>query len=89
MITWMADENNFQVAKLQPQGVAWHLLNFCQFQPGVAYESVVYIKKACIANNSMYRSYFVVTSLVPCCNFFFLACYQIPKTSRKYKLKLR
>ena len=28
MITWMVNGNNFQIAKVQPQGVAWHLLNF-------------------------------------------------------------
>ena len=38
--------NNFQIAKVQPQSVAQLLLNFGQFQPGVAYESVAY-KKAC------------------------------------------
>ena len=29
MITWMKNANNFQTAKVQPQGVALHLLDFC------------------------------------------------------------
>ena len=37
--------NNFQTTKVQPQGVAQHLLDFCQFQPGVTYKSVAYKKK--------------------------------------------
>ena len=28
MITWMKNVNNFQAAKVQPQGVALHLLDF-------------------------------------------------------------
>ena len=28
MITWTKNLNNFQIAKVQPQGVAEHLLNF-------------------------------------------------------------
>ena len=28
MIKWMMDMNNFQIAKVQPQGVAWQLLDF-------------------------------------------------------------
>ena len=43
----MKKANSFQIAKVQPQGVAQLLLNFCQFQPGVAYKSVAYKKKAC------------------------------------------
>ena len=30
-------QNSFQVAEVQPQGVASDLLDFCQFQLGVAY----------------------------------------------------
>ena len=49
VITWMKNVNNFEIAKVQPQGVAWQLLEvFCQFQTGVAYKSVAY-KKACIS----------------------------------------
>ena len=42
----MDEENeNFQIAKVQPYGVASLLLYiFCQFQPGVAYKSVAYKK---------------------------------------------
>ena len=43
----MKNVNNFQTAKVQPQGVASHLLVFCQFQLGIAYKSVPY-KKECI-----------------------------------------
>ena len=43
----MRKENNFQIAKVQRQGVALFLLDFFQFQPGVAYKSVAYKKKAC------------------------------------------
>ena len=43
---WMKNMNNFQIAKVQPQVAAWHLLNFfCQFQSVVAYKSVIYNKK--------------------------------------------
>ena len=42
MITWLKKANNFQIAKVQPQGVAQF---FCQFQPGVAYKSAAYTKK--------------------------------------------
>ena len=41
------DVNNFQIVKVQPHGNASHLLDFCQFQPGIAYKSVSH-KKACI-----------------------------------------
>ena len=45
MITWMKNENNFQIAKVQSRGVTYHLLGFfCQFQPGVGYKSVTYKK---------------------------------------------
>ena len=45
MIRWMKNVNNFQIAKVEPQGVPEHLLSFfCQFQPGVAYKSVAYKK---------------------------------------------
>ena len=44
MITQIRKANNYQIAKVQPQGVAQRLLIFRQFQPGVAYKSVAYIK---------------------------------------------
>ena len=44
----MEEGNNFQIEKVQPQGSASiFCLIFCQFQPGVAYESVTY-KKVCV-----------------------------------------
>ena len=43
MITWVKKANNSQIAKVQPQSVLHSFcLIFCQFQPGVAYKSVVY-----------------------------------------------
>ena len=42
----MKKENHFQIAKVKPQGVAQILLDFCHFQPDVAYKSVAY-KKVC------------------------------------------
>ena len=46
MTTRMKKANNFQIAKVQPQGVVQPLLDFfCQFQPGVAYKGAAYIKK--------------------------------------------
>ena len=47
MIIWMKEPNNFQRAKVQPQLVTFLLLDFFQFQPGIAYKSVA-DKKACI-----------------------------------------
>ena len=44
----MKKVNNFQKAKVQPQGLCSFRLIFCEFQPGVAYKSVAY-KKACIS----------------------------------------
>ena len=46
MIAWMKKANNFQKAKVQSQDFAYLLLDFCQFQFGIAYESAAY-KKAC------------------------------------------
>ena len=47
----MRNANNFQIPKVQPQVVAYNLLNFfSQFQPGVAYKGVAY-KKACMCSN--------------------------------------
>ena len=41
----MKNMNNFQIAKVQHQGVAQRLLDFFyQFQPGVAFKSVDYKK---------------------------------------------
>ena len=42
----MKNVNNSQIAKVQLQGVASHLLDFCQFQPWIAYKMLL-IKKAC------------------------------------------
>ena len=44
LITWLKNLNNFQMSKIQPHGVAYHLLEFCQFQPGIACKSVAYKK---------------------------------------------
>ena len=43
VITWMKKTKIFQMARVQPQGVAWLLLlNFLPFQPGAAYRSNAY-----------------------------------------------
>ena len=45
MITWLKKANNFQITKVQPQGVFLRFcLIFCQLHSGVAYE-VFLIKK--------------------------------------------
>ena len=61
MTTWMKKANNFQIAKVQLQGILSFCLFFYQFQPGVAYQSVkmLPIKKACIfvkSSNADFRS---------------------------------
>ena len=38
----MKKVNNYQKAKVQSQDVAWLLLKFYQFQPGVANKSITY-----------------------------------------------
>ena len=48
----MKKANDFQTAKVQPQGIASFLLDFLPIQAGVAYESVAY-KNACIAASSI------------------------------------
>ena len=47
MIAWMKNVNNFQLVKIQLQGLAKHLLHFLPISAFVAYKSVAY-KKACI-----------------------------------------
>ena len=48
MITWMKKSNNFQIVKVQPQGLLSFCLIFCKFQPGVAYKCVAYKKNVYI-----------------------------------------
>ena len=64
----MKKANNFQIAKVQPQSVASLLLTFWQFQPGVAYKSVVYKKNMYFYTKvnvlvmiSLFRGMFLVT----------------------------
>ena len=45
MVTSMTKVNNFQIANVQPHGVASFCLFLLQFQPGVAYKRVAYKKK--------------------------------------------
>ena len=45
MISWMQNANSFRMSKVQSQDIAQYLLDFCQFQPGVANKSVAYRKK--------------------------------------------
>ena len=42
MITWMKKATNFQIEKIQPQGVVSFCLIFRQFRPGFVYKSVAY-----------------------------------------------
>ena len=59
MITWIKNVNNFQIAKVQSQGVTQLLLNsFFQFQPDVAYKSVAYKKKRVFFINCCKRPFF-------------------------------
>ena len=44
LITWMKNVNDFQKARVQPHLLLSICLSFCQFQPGVAYNSFL-IKK--------------------------------------------
>ena len=48
MITWMKNVNNFRIAKVQPQPLAFASF-FCQFQPGAANKSVAYKKSEKVA----------------------------------------
>ena len=52
MIMWMKKANNFQkfqIVKVQPQGVAWFLLDFLPISSGgVAYKSDACKKSMCI-----------------------------------------
>ena len=45
IIAWIKKRNNFQIAKVQSHRLAQLLLDFCQFQPSVAYTSVAYKTK--------------------------------------------
>ena len=58
MITWLKKANNFQIAKVQPQGVASPFLDFFyQFQPGVAYKSAAYTKKWYAAYSKTWKTW--------------------------------
>ena len=39
----------FLNSKVQPQIVAWNLLNFCQYQPGIVFKRAAYRKSVYIA----------------------------------------
>ena len=46
MITWIKNENIFQIAKVISLSVLLRIrLIFCRFQPGVAYKNVAYLKR--------------------------------------------
>ena len=80
MITWMKKANNFQIVKVQPQGIAYPLFNFFgQFQPHVAYKSAAYTKKRMqhIQKPEKYRkSWFV--------NFLSYSHYYLQHFSKRY-----
>ena len=42
---WITKENTFKIGKVQPKDVAQFLLDFFQFQSGVAYKSVASKKR--------------------------------------------
>ena len=57
----MKKVNTFQITKVQPQGVAELLLDFCQCQPGVAYKIVacktsVYFNSTLLIFIALYRA---------------------------------
>ena len=53
--------HNFQIAKIQPQGVAWLLLDFLPISAaGVAYK-VMLLRKACIWVNLVCESFNILT----------------------------
>ena len=41
---WIKNVSNFQIVKVQPQGVTEYFYDFCSFQAGLAYKSVAYEK---------------------------------------------
>ena len=56
----MKKVNNFQIANVQHQDIAYLLLNFFyQFQPGVAYKSVAY-KKSVYCRSSHSQMFFKI-----------------------------
>ena len=56
----MNKANNFQIAKIQPQGAAQLLFDFSPISAGVAYKSVAF-KKACIWVNLVCRNFNILT----------------------------
>ena len=65
MITYMWKANNFQITKVQSQGVAKLSLNFfCQFQPGIAYNSVAFEKSVYFVYNRKFWRKLAATSSV-------------------------
>ena len=60
----MKKANNFQIMKVQPQGVVSFCLIFCQFLPGVAYKSVAYKKKVYILMYSCSRTRYFIQLLL-------------------------
>ena len=60
MIPWIKKTKNFQITKVQPQGVAELLLNFfSQFQSDLAYKSVAYKKSVYLKLKKFHQSYIV------------------------------
>ena len=52
MITWMKNVNNFQIAKVQAQGVAKHLLDFFASFSLALLVKVLLIKKSVYSENT-------------------------------------
>ena len=53
----MKGVNNFQIAKVDPQDVLGICMNFCQFQPGVAYKSVAYKKSVLLSRRYFFPKF--------------------------------
>ena len=69
MITGIKHENNFQIAKVEPQSVAKHLLEFllhlldAWFQPGVAYKNAAYKKSVSINVKVLQKQFYFSVKL--------------------------
>ena len=81
IITWINKATNFQKQKFSLRVLLRFCMIFCQFQPGVAYKSVAYIKKRVIEK--------IVTFTVKLCNalletinVILSAAKTIPRTTR-------
>ena len=71
MITWMINVNNFQIAKVQSQCAAYHLLDFLPVSAWRSYESVP-IKRSMypgVSGKYFFRVMWLLKSLFGLCKF--------------------